>query len=152
MNAQLVFYIGKKLAHFVKEFEEYSPEVGELDPESETRDAVIENPLFPGNPAESLYVEFGEEFTVYWHGHRHFSPEDYWYDMLVEYVHDILDGKYIFAQITDSRGKVSAVLTLRQDPDAVRTASGLYGDSLPEDSALCRIFVWGRTPFEIPIK
>ena len=152
MNAQLVFFIGRKLAHFVKEFAAYSPEVGELDPETETRDAVIENPLFPGDPAESLYIEFGDELTVYWHGHRRFSPEDYWYDMMVEYVHDLLDGRYLVAEVSDSAGNVLAVLTSRLNPEECTTAAGLFGDSLPENSALCSVFVWGKEPYEIPIQ
>ena len=92
MNAQLVFYIGKKLAHFVKEFEKYSPTVCEIDPETDSRDVIIRNPLFPDDDSEAIYIEFGEEFIVYYHGEEHFSPEDYWYDMLVEHVHKILRG------------------------------------------------------------
>lgn len=152
MNAQLVFYIGKKLAHFVKEFEAYAPEVGELDPETETRDAVIKNPLYPDDPAESLYIEFGEEFTVYWHGHKEFSPEDYWYDMMVEYVHAILDGQYIFAVVSDSAGKVISTLSSRRNPDECTTASVLYGSNLPDNAAFCQIHIWGKAAFEIPIK
>ena len=152
MTVSLVFFIGRKLAHFVKEFEAYAPEVSELDPETETRDAIIRNPLCPDDDREAMYIEFGDELTVYWHGHSHFSPEDYWYDMMVEFVHDILDGKCFAAEVTDSAGKVPAVLISRLDPDECTTAAELFGDSLPENSVSCRVFVWGKEPFEIPIK
>ena len=151
MNAQLVFYIGKKLAHFVKEFEAYAPEVGELDPETETRDAVIKNPLYPDDPAESLYIEFGEEFTVYWHGQREFSPEDYWYDMMVEYIHGILDSVIAFAELSDTEGKILTTASCRSDGD-LTSAKAVFGDGLPENAKTCRIHTWGKAAFEIPIK
>ncbi len=94
MNAALTVYIGKKIAHFLKEFAQYSPEMQEFDMESDSRDVIIRNPACPESDEEAIYIEFGEEFNVYWHGNaRYFSPEDYWYDMLVEYVREILDGK-----------------------------------------------------------
>lgn len=151
MNAQLVFFIGRKLAHFVKEFEAYAPEVGELDPETETRDAVIENPLFPGDPAESLYVEFGDELTVYWHGHSHFSPEDYWYDMMVEYVHHILSGRIFSAVLEDSSGKTIAVSLSDSEHIGYDSAAGIFGE-LADSASVCRIHFWNREAFEIPIK
>ena len=93
MNAALTVYIGKKINHFLGEFAEYSPEMQEFDAESDTRDVVIQNPACPDSDEDAIYIEFGEEFNVYHHGEaRYFSPEDYWYDMLVEYVHELLDG------------------------------------------------------------
>ena len=151
MNAQLVFFIGRKLAHFVKEFEAYSPVVGELDPETETRDAVIENPLFPDDPAEALYIEFGDELTVYWHGHRHFSTEDYWYDMMVEYVHDILSGRVFSAVLKDSGGKTVAVSTADSTKISYESAYAIFGETA-NGAHECYVYFWGKEPFAIPIQ
>ena len=94
MNAALTVYIGKKIAHFLEEFREYSPEMQEFDMEADSRDVIIRSPSCPESDEEAIYIEFGEDFNVYCHGEaRYFSPEDYWYDMLVEYVHELLDGK-----------------------------------------------------------
>ena len=94
MNAQLTVYIGKKITHFLREFAEYSPEMQEFDAESDSRDVIIRDPENPGSDADAIYIEFGEEFIVYHQGNaRGFSPEDYWYDMLVEYVRELLDTK-----------------------------------------------------------
>lgn len=94
MNAQLTVYIGKKITHFLKEFAPYSPEMQEFDAEADSRDVIIRDSENPTSDADAIYIEFGEEFTVYHRGNaRVFSPEDYWYDLLVEYVHELLDAK-----------------------------------------------------------
>ena len=94
MNAALTVYIGKKINHFLKEFADYSPEMQEFNTDTDSRDVIIPHPASPDSDEDAIYIEFGEEFNVYWHGDaRYFSPEDYWYDLLVEYVHEILDGK-----------------------------------------------------------
>lgn len=94
INAQLTVYIGKKINHFLNEFAAYHPEVQEFDMESDSRDVIIRNPACPDSDEDAIYIEFGEEFTVYHRGNaRVFSPEDYWYDLLAEYVHELLDEK-----------------------------------------------------------
>ena len=94
MNAALTVYIGKKINHFLKEFAAYHPEMQEFDMEADSRDVIIRNPDCPDSDEDAIYIEFGEEFTVYQRGNaRGFSPEDYWYDMLVEYVRELLDTK-----------------------------------------------------------
>ena len=94
MNAALTVYIGKKINHFLKEFAAYHPEMQEFDMEADSRDVIIRNPACPDSDEDAIYIEFGEEFTVYHQGNaRGFSPEDYWYDMLVEYVRELLDTK-----------------------------------------------------------
>ncbi len=94
MNAALTVYIGKKINHFLKEFAAYAPEMQEYDAESDSRDVIIKNPACPDSDEDAIYIEFGEEFTVYWHGEaRVFSAEDYWYDMLAEYVRELLETK-----------------------------------------------------------
>ena len=139
MNAALTVYIGKKINHFLKEFAAYAPEMQEYDAESDSRDVIIKNPACPDSDEAAIYIEFGEEFTVYWHTHRHFSPEDYWYDMLVEFVRDILEGRTSVAALYDNDGKwlVFGDLKNREIPDNPEEAVTLFAPS-EEHVQFCR--------------
>lgn len=152
MNAQLVFYIGKKLAHFVKEFEAYSPEVGEFDAENDSRGVVIESPVFPDDPAKHIYIDFGEEFVLYWNDwHTSYSPEDFWYDILVSQLHKILSGDALSAVVTDANGKVIAS-TVFDRTKAPSNASELFTEPLPEPAAQYTVTAWNGESYTLPIK
>ncbi len=152
MNAQLVFYIGKKLAHFVKAFEAYSPEVGEFDAENDSRGVVIESPVFPDDPAKHIYIDFGEEFVLYWNSwHTSYSPEDFWYDLLVAQLHKILSGDALSAVVTDEKGKVIAS-TVFDRTKAPSNASELFTEPIPEPAAQCTVTAWNGESYTLPIK
>jgi len=139
LNAALTVYIGRKIAHFLREFSAYSPEMQEFDMESDSRDVIIRNPACPDSDEDAIYIEFGEEFTVYWHTHRHFSPEDYWYDMLVEFVHDILDSRFVAAGFFDGNDKWLGFAHLDSPvlPENPKDAIALLAPS-EEDVQFCR--------------
>ena len=160
MNAQLVFYVGRKLAHFVKEFEAYSPEVGEFDAENDSRGAVIASPLFPDDPAKHIYIDFGEEFILYWNGwHMSYSPEDFWYDLLVAQLHKILSGDALSAVVTDEKGKVvmSTVIEAKTNPSSAMdifvhsSTPDFVKKDLSEKAAVCTVTAWPGESYTLPI-
>lgn len=161
MNASLVFYIGKKLAHFVKEFEAYSPEVGEFDAENDSRGVVIESPVFPDDPAKHIYIDFGEEFVLYWNGwHTSYSPEDFWYDILVSQLHKILSGDALSAVVTDEKGNV-VMSTVFEAKNTLSSAEDIFIHSstpdfvkkdLREKASLCTVTAWTGESYTLPIK